>query len=53
LKELKYLKEQITFEKVKNTYDRLLLDKENRRMGIFRTFAEKYSQFALMNEYEN
>lgn len=36
----------MTFEKVKDTYQRILLSKE-RRMAIFRTYPEKY--FDLMD----
>ena len=44
--QIDYLKNEMTFERVKLTYERILLS-EKRRMAIFRTYPEKY--FDLMD----
>jgi len=38
--EVEYLKNHMTFEKLKTKYHDLLIDTDQRRMAIFRTFPE-------------
>jgi secreted Zn-dependent insulinase-like peptidase len=39
---LKFLQEEMTFERVKSTYHRLLIGEKSRRIAIFRTYPPKY-----------
>ena len=51
--ELAFLQQQMTFEMVTEMYDEMLLNKETKRLAIFRTFPESQYDLATKLDFEN